>query len=129
MEILVALSIMAILFVPMMQLFSQALEGTNTSRDLITAVSLASWEMERTNNLGTRTERLKRLGNTAWPPEGEPAFELNGRAWWVYRILDPDSDPLRVTIEVRREGETRVLAQLVTLFSDTVWERQVQAGP
>ena len=128
-EILVTLSLMAILFVPMMQLFSEAMDATNTSRDLITAASLARWEMERVKNLGVSTQRVKGFGNTTWPPEGEPPFELNGRAWRIDRVLKMDSEPLEVAVEVRREGAgEKPVARLVTLLSDTVWG-QTQVTP
>lgn len=125
-EILVTLMLLAILFVPMMQLFSHAVGATNTSREIITASSLVRWEMERVKNLATSTQRVRMLGNTLWPPEGEPPFELNGRAWRIYRFLEPDSDPLRVTVEVRLEGEPKALARLETLLSDTTWANKPQ---
>lgn len=125
-EILVTLSVMALLFVPMMQLFSHALEGAQVSRDLITAVSLARWEMERTKNLGIRPQRLKVIGNVTWPAEGEPAFSLNGRAWRLYRFLETESEPLQVTVEARREGEERPVARLTTLLGETVWNPKTQ---
>lgn len=125
-EILATLSITALLFVPMMQLFSHAMEGTQTSRDLITAVSLARWEMERTKNLGNKPQRLKIDGNVTWPPEGQPAFPLNGRAWRLYRILEAESEPLQVTVEARREGEEKPLARLTTLLGETVWVPKTQ---
>lgn len=129
-EILVTLTLLAILIVPMMQLFSQAMEATTLSRDLITAASLARWEMERTRNLGISTERLKTVGDLTWPPPEDPPFALNGGAWRITRTLKPDSDPLEVTVEVRRDGETGpAMAQLVTLITDPVWGKQVQGAP
>ena len=112
----------------MMQFFSQALEGTSASRDLITAVSLASWEMERTKNIGTKTERLKKIGDAVWPLQEEPPLELNGRGWRIHRILGAGSDPLQVTIEVRLDGQPNAVARLVTLISDTIWEKKVNEG-
>ena len=50
-ELLITLAIIAVLFVPMMQLFSHSLYSTGVSQGLITAVNLAKWEMERTKNL------------------------------------------------------------------------------
>lgn len=120
-ELLITLSLLAILFIPMMQSFSSAMEATNASRDLITAVSLARWEMERVRNLGVSTERLKRSGNTMWPPAEEPPLELNGRAWRISRVVTVESEPLEVAVEVRRDGEAQALTKLVVLLTDTFW--------
>ena len=110
-EILVTLVIVAILFVPMMQLFSQAMEATTMSRDLITAVNLARWEMERVKNLSASLD--------------QPAFQLNGCGWRIERRLKAGAEPLEVTVEVRRDGEgQKSLASLTTLLSKTVWERK-----
>ena len=119
----------------MMQLFSNAMDATNTSRDLITAVSLARWEMERAKNVGVSTTRLKTLGDTVWPPTEEPPLTLNGRDWRVYRLLTPESNPLEVTVEARRlsavpntaqagEQEAKAIVRLVTLITDTFWGQQ-----
>ena len=115
-------------FVPMMQLFSHSLEGTRTSRDLLTAVHLAQWEMERVKNLGLRTELLKKAGDTVWPPLEEPPLELNGQTWRVFRILKPDSDPLEAAVEVRQDGGTKTTVRFVTLLTDTVWLRLQEQG-
>ena len=121
-EILMALALISVLFIPTMQLFSHAMEATHTSRDLITAVSLARWEMERVKNLGgTRLTLVKTQGNTTWPPAEEPALEMNGRSWRILRTLKPDSDPLEVEVLVYPEGEEAPLASLTTLLSETVW--------
>ena len=128
-EILITLSLLAILFIPMMQLFSSAMEATNTSRDLITAVSLARWEMERAKNVGVSTSRLKALGDTVWPPTEEPPLALNGRTWRVYRLLTAESDPLQVTVEARREQEAKAVARLTTLVTDTFWGQQRRLVP
>ena len=129
-EILVTLTIIAILFVPMMQLFSQAMEATTGSRDLITAVSLARWEMERVRNLGSRMARVKAVGDATWPPLEEPPFSLNGETWRIDRHLKPDSEPLEITVEVRRDGVgQRPIVRLVTLMTDTAWGRERAPAP
>lgn len=121
-EILVTLSLMAVLFVPTMQLFSHAMEASATSRELITAVSLARWEMERVKNVGgVSVARVKALGSASWPPDTEPALTMNGQTWRIARTLTPGSEPLEVTVEVRRAGETTAVARLVTLLSDKTW--------
>ena len=113
----------------MMQLFSTAIEATNTSRDLVTAVSLARWEMERLKNLGVRTQRLREGGDTMWPPPEEPPLELNGRLWRIDRLVAGEADLLEVTVEVRHDGEVKPLVRLVTLLTDTAWGQPVQPQP
>jgi len=124
-EVLLTLAILAILFVPTMQLFSHAMEATRASRDLMTAVSLARWEMERVKNIGVSTQRLKEVGNIVWPPETEDPIKLNGRAWRTYRTLKEGTEPLEVTVEVKAEKEIKAMVRLVTLITDTSWGQQV----
>lgn len=123
-EVLLTLAILAILFVPTMQLFSHAMEATRTSRDLMTAVSLARWEMERVKNVGVSTQRLKETGNITWPPETEAPVQLNGRAWRIYRVLKEGTEPLEVAVEVRAEKESKAMVRLVTLITDMSWGQQ-----
>ncbi len=127
-EVLLTLAILAVLFVPTMQLFSHAMEATRTSRDLMTAVSLVRWEMERVKNIGVSVERLKAAGNVVWPQETEEPVSLNGREWRIYRILKEGSAPLEVTVEVRAEKETKPMARLVTQLADTSWSQEQQVS-
>ncbi len=128
-EILVTLSLLGILFVPMMQLFMYAMDATSSSRDLLTATSLGRSEMERVKNLSSSLDRLREQGSTTWPPPEEPPLKLNGRTWRVDRILKAGSDPLEVTIEVRREGETKILVRLVTLLTESSWTQGSPVNP
>ena len=76
-EILIALAVMAVLFVPIMQLFSHTVYSTSVSQDLITATNLAKWEMERVKNLNLTKAQLKEAGNRTYPLEGEPPLVMN----------------------------------------------------
>ena len=127
-EILVTLAVFGILFVPVMQLFSQGLDATVHSKALLTAVNLARWEAERTRNLGSDARLLKKEGDVTWPQAEEPAFPLNGTLWRIHRTLKLDSDPLEVTIEVNREGQSKPMTTLVLLICDPVWAREVPAS-
>lgn len=126
MEILITLFLLGVLFVPAMQLFSYAMEGTHISKDLFTAMSLARWQMERIKNFsGGSVQRLKTLGNGTWPPDGEPAFSLNGKAWRVDRsLVDADAGLVEVRVAVRRDGESKEQVHLVTQIADTSWGPQ-----
>ena len=57
-ELLIALAILGVLFVPVMHLFSYSVHSSGESRDLITATNLARWQMERLKNLGLKKEEL-----------------------------------------------------------------------
>ncbi len=128
-EILVTLALLGILFVPMMQLFSYAMDATTSSRDLLTALSLGRREMERVKNEGANLDKLRTAGNQTYPPAEEPPLKLNGRTWRVDRILKPNLEPLEVTVEVRRDGESKPLVQLVTLLTETSWAQGAPVTP
>lgn len=123
-ELLVSLAILAILFVPMMQLYSQAMGASESSRELITAGFLARWEMERVKNLSLTKEQLRDVGDTLWPPEDKDPWELNGSKWRIERKLKPGTDPLEVSVLVRKEGSKQKVVELVTLIEDMTWEEQ-----
>ena len=57
-ELLITLAIFAVLFVPIMQLFTHVISSSAESQDLITAVNLAKWGMEKTKNLNLTTTQL-----------------------------------------------------------------------
>jgi hypothetical protein len=125
----VTLALLGILFVPMMQLFSYAMDATTSSRDLLTAIGLGRREMESVKNLSSNIDRIREQGNTSWPPAEEPPFKLHGRTWRVDRILAPDSDPLEVAVEVRREGEATPLVRLVSMLTETSWAQGSPVNP
>ena len=122
-EVLITLAIMAVLFIPMMQLFSRALYSATVSGDLITAVNLARWEMERIKNLNINKYQLANQGNV-WIPELEqPPFEINKQKWRIQRhIIQKSGDPLEVTVRVfTADNFKKPVASLATLIEDTVW--------
>ena len=122
-EILITISVIAVLFVPIMQLFSHALVATNENFDFITATNLAKSEMEKVINLNMTKEQLKTLGDQVIPPLNQKPLEVNRTLWRVKRELIPDSDPLEVRIQVYKEGEPgKYVVTLVTLVEDMMWE-------
>jgi len=88
-ELLITLAIIAVLFVPIMQLFSHSLYATGSSQELITATNLAKWGMEKTKNLNVTEEQLKQLGNTIYPESGKEPLEMNGLKWLDWCIDGP----------------------------------------
>ncbi len=123
-EILITLTVIALLFVPVMQLFSNSLYSTSENLDRITAMNLAQSEMERTINLNMTKEQMKKLGTQIFPPLGEPPYSLNKSEWRVQRELIEDTDPLEVRVKVFKDGQPEnVLITLVTLVEDMMWEQ------
>ena len=121
-ELLIALAIIAVLFIPVMQLFSECLHSTGGSRDLITALHLAKWEMERTKNLNVTKSQLKEMGDSLYPAPGEEPLEINGLKWRIKREIIQASDPLEVRVYVFRDAQPqKPLVILVTLIEDTAW--------
>jgi prepilin-type N-terminal cleavage/methylation domain-containing protein len=128
-EILITISVIAVLFVPVMQLFSHALEATSQNLDLITATNLAKSEMEKVINLNMTKEQLKKLGDQVVPQLDRKPLEVNRTFWRVKREFVQDSDPLEVRIQVYKEDEPgKTVVTLVTLVEDMMWE-SVKAVP
>ena len=95
-EILVTLTLIAILFVPTMQFFSHAMDATLSSRDLITAVHLARWEMERTRNMASQVKRVRDEGNVvvARGKSVQVMFDYDAK------VTVPVTDETRARLEV-----------------------------
>jgi len=125
-EILITLSVLAILFVPVMQLFSTSLNATQESEDRITATNLARWQMERIRNLNLTEAQMVTKGDEVYPPEGEPPFLLNKTYWRIHTEMVEASDPLEVRVHVFRESEPqKMMITLVTLVEDMSWSEVI----
>ena len=126
-ELLIALAIIAVLFVPIMQLFSHALYSTASSQNLITATNLAKWQMERTKNLNLTEKQWHKQGTSVYPDLAEAPLEMNGLKWRIKREIIGGSDPMEVHISVYNEGllDKKPVVTLITLIEDTTWEEAV----
>ncbi len=123
-EILMTLTVIALLFVPIMQLFSNSLYSTNDNLEAITAMNLAQSEMERVINLNYTKDQLRKLGTEIIPPVDKPALELNKTLWRVKRETIEESDPLEVHVSVYKEGQPeKTMVRLVTLIEDLMWDQ------
>ena len=121
-EILITLTVIALLFVPVMQLFSNSLYSTAENLDRITAMNLAQSEMERTINLNMTKEQIKKIGTQIFPPLENPPYEINKSQWRVQREVVEDSDPLEVRVKVFKEGQPeKIWITLTTLIEDMMW--------
>ncbi len=124
------LAVIGVLFMPVMQLFSNALVAVNENLEAITAMNLAQSEMERTINLNLTTAQLMKIGTQDLPPLTEKPIEMNRQFWRVRREIVPDTSPLEVRVSVYKEGEPeRSLVTLVTLVEDLMWDSVKTVGP
>ena len=123
-EVLIALAVIAILFVPVMRLFSDSAMGTAQAVNYITATNLAKWQMEKTRNLTLSKKDLIKMGSDIYPPMIEEPLRMNNSQWRIHREFVPDTDPLEVRVSVYQgsEIEGKPLCELVTLFEDMSWE-------
>jgi prepilin-type N-terminal cleavage/methylation domain-containing protein len=118
-EILIAMTLIAIIFIPLMRMFTVSMENAYSSKVMTTAVSIGRLYMEMVKNLNLPEERLKQLPSPdLFPPKGQPAFEINNTYWRVKRVIDKDSDPVKVDIFVYEEGEEEPVFTLSTLYED-----------
>lgn len=123
-EILMTLTVIALLFVPVMQLFSNSLFFTSENLDRITAMNLAQSEMERTINLNMTKEQIKAIGVQIFPPLEKEPYEINHGKWRVQREVVEDTDPLEVRVKVFKDGQPeKVMITLVTLIEDMMWDQ------
>jgi prepilin-type N-terminal cleavage/methylation domain-containing protein len=130
-EILIALAIVAVLFIPMMQLFSHAIYSVMVSGEDITAVNLLRWEMEKVKNLNLTKAGIKKIGDLWTPKLDEPPLEMNNSKWRVLRRVSSGGDksgtdtgngPLEVRIEVyRADNLNKPVASAATLIEDNIW--------
>lgn len=128
-EILITISVVAVLFVPVMQLFSHSLYATDENLELIAATNLAKSEMERTINLNMTKEQLKQLGSMTLPPRDQKPYEVNGTFWRVRREIVEGTDPLEVRVHVFKEDEPdKSVVSLVTLIEDLMWTAVTPVG-
>lgn len=121
-EVLIALVVIAVLFIPMIQLFSSAIYSVTVSGEGITAVNLARWEMERVKNLNITKTGFKKIGDLWTPKLDEPPIEINHVKWRILRHVNPDTDPLEVRVEVyRSDNLNNPVASVATLVEDSIW--------
>lgn len=133
-ELLISLAVIAIAFVPLMQMFSTALEESYYVSEMNSSRYLVQEGMEKLKNLNFTKEQLKDLGDVWEPPLDKPALEFNERKWRILRRVNPaplarggvnkNSGPLEVRILVFQEPispATKPTLELVTLIEDLEW--------
>ena len=106
-ELLMAISLWAICFLPLMQMFSVSLREVGLTDDLTTARYLAQEEMEKIKNLSFTIQQLKSLGSGWQPSLEKPPVILNGKSFRILREIAESTDPLEIYIRVYREEDVQ----------------------
>lgn len=125
-ELLIALAVMAICFLPLMRMFTVALEQTREAEDLSVAQGLAREEMERLKNLNFTEAQLESIGDVWQPPLDKPPLILNEKRWRALRKIVKGTSPLEVHILVYEDTQqtgqaVKPTIELVTLIGDLEW--------
>lgn len=123
-ELLISLSVIAIAFVPLMQMFSTALEQVYYTSELSTSCFLAQEGMEKLKNLNFTKAQIKDLGDVWEPALDKSPLILNERKWRILRRVNKNSDPLEARILVFQEPispTSKPNLELVTLIEDLEW--------
>ncbi len=112
-EIMLTLVLLSIAAVPLMTMFSTAVEQTGTIDEIRAALDLGREEVEKIKNLALTEDQIKALGNVVSPP-----IVLNKTVFYTVRVVDPDEEPLQVTVYVFRDSlSTYPIITLVTVVS------------
>ncbi len=117
------LAVVAILFIPVTELFNHSIFATADSLDLMTAASLAKSEMEKTINLNYTKARLREEGDVYSPPLDEEPLTVNKGRWRMRREAVESTDPLEIRVHVYKDSDMqKPVVTLVTLVEDMMWE-------
>ncbi len=118
-EMLVVISLLALCFVPLLQMFAQSLDEVSQYSDLGTAIQLGREGMEAVKNLRFTEEQIESQGAVWTPPESEAPYEINGKRWRIKRTVVSNTNPLEVHVEVFQDQNlTSSILELVTLIED-----------
>ncbi|MDP1854028.1 MAG: type II secretion system protein [Candidatus Omnitrophota bacterium] len=124
-EMVITVVVIAICFVPLIQMFSSSIGEVIYAGDKLTALNLAREEMEKFRNLNFTEVQLLSLGNMITPAKSEPPLKRNRANWRIERVLKENSDPLEVNIIVWRQAKTpQKILELATLVEDLEWTEE-----
>lgn len=118
-EVLLALLILSIFFLPCMEMFSRSVTHLGYISDMNTALALGREGMEKIKNIKLSESQLIDRGDMYEPPLGAPPYELNGTRWRILQDIDEGTDPLSIHIAVFRDDAfDEPLVKLTTLVED-----------
>jgi len=100
-EVITTLIIIAVAFLPLMRMYTAALEQVEHAGNLMIGSYLAKMYMEKVRNIAVTKERLLATGNTIEPGIGSPPLELNSRYWRIAKeVRSMASGPVEVTVKL-----------------------------
>ncbi|HLD56311.1 MAG TPA: prepilin-type N-terminal cleavage/methylation domain-containing protein [Candidatus Omnitrophota bacterium] len=118
-EMLVVVTLLALCFVPLLQMFAQSLDEVSQYNDLGTAIQLGREGMEAVKNLRLTEEQIESQETVWTPPEKDKPYEINGKQWRIKRTVVSNTNPLEVHVEVFQEQNlNRSVIELATLLED-----------
>lgn len=117
-EIILAITVMAIAFMPILNLFTTAVEQINLTNELSAALNLGREGMEMVRNLNLPVERLELQQESYYPPYKEPPLVVNNIEFRIHTVIHAGTRPLQVDVRVFREGADEPILELTTLFED-----------
>ena len=118
-EMLVVIALVALCFVPLLQMFVGSMEEVSQYSDLGTAAQLGREMMEPLKNLRFTEAQIERTGSVWFPLESGPPFHMNQKDWRVKQLPIRGTNPLEVHIQVfRAEDLDHPLIDLVSLIED-----------
>ena len=118
-EMLVVITLIALCFVPLLQMFAQSVNEVEQYSELGTALQLGREGIEEVKNLRFTEAQIEAQGVVWSPPKDKPPFLINKQSWRIKRIPIAGSNPLEVHVEVfREENLEKSIVQFVTLIED-----------
>jgi prepilin-type N-terminal cleavage/methylation domain-containing protein len=121
-ELLITLTLIGIIFLSIMQFFSHSLYSVNHTRERITALNLAKWQMEKIKNLNLSKREWLEKGSSVYPSVKEEPLFINQALWRIYTEVKKREGPLEILVKVKKEGEDKPLITLYTLTEDSLWK-------
>lgn len=118
-EMLIVVALVALCFVPLLQMFAKSVDEVLSYSTLGTAALLARDNLEEVKNYRLTKDQIKRTGEVWFPPEKEPPLEFNGAKWRIKRTAVSGTDPLEIRVDVYQADKlNKPLVELVTLIED-----------
>ncbi len=118
-EILMVIALVALCFVPLIQMFAKSMDEVDTYSHFGTAIELAREAMESVKNLRLTEVQLEKRGIEWVPPKDQPALFFNRGHWRVRKTAVRGTDPLEIHVDVFREEDLKKPeVELVTLIED-----------
>ncbi len=126
-ELLIALAVIAVCFLPLINMLIGAMEQVQEAQDLSIATSLAQEQMEKVRNLNFTKAQLVALGDVWEPALEEGPLVMNSKKWRTLRKIFKKTDPLEVHVQVFKvlDGGNilpeKPVVEVVTLIEDLEW--------